>query len=99
MLIVAGIFEVDPAERDDFLRSREESMRASRAEPGCITYVFSADPLEPDLVHLFERWESADALAGHIAGLQARGRPADDISTVVREIQQYEIASVKPLGT
>jgi quinol monooxygenase YgiN len=99
MLIVAGIFEVDPAQRDDFLRSREDAMRASRAEPGCITYVFSADPLEPDLVHLFERWESKDALAGHIAGLQRKARPADDVSTVVREIQQYEIASFGPVGS
>jgi quinol monooxygenase YgiN len=61
--------------------------------------VFSADPLEPGLVYLFERWESKEALAAHVAGMQTRPRAADDIPSVVRELLQYDIASSGPIGS
>ena len=99
MLIVAGQFDVDPAERDDFLKSREEGMRRSRGETGCITYVFSADPIEPGRVYLFERWESKEALAAHIAAMRSAPRPASTVKVVSSEIQQYEIDKVGPVGS
>ena len=99
MLIVAGQFVVEPDKRDDFLRSREEGMRKSRSEPGCITYVFSADPIEPNLVYLFERWESKEALAAHLAGLASAPRSADVPGVTMTEILQYDIASVGPVGS
>jgi quinol monooxygenase YgiN len=99
MLIVAGYFDVDPDQRNDFIRGREEAMRRSRAEQGCLTYVFSADPLDPGRVHLFERWESKDALAAHIGGMRDAPRPANDVKVIAREVQQYEIANVGPVGS
>jgi quinol monooxygenase YgiN len=97
MVIVAGTLEVDPAKRDAFLRDREASMCTSRAEPGCITYVLSADPIDPGIVNVFERWESEEALATHLAGLAAAPRPADNPVTEM-SVVQYEIASEHPLG-
>jgi quinol monooxygenase YgiN len=99
VLIVAGTFEVDPEQRDAFLRSREEGMRRSRAEPGCISYVFSADPIEPGRVYLYERWESKDALAAHIAGLQAAPAAPAGVAVLSSEILQYEISRAGPLGS
>jgi quinol monooxygenase YgiN len=98
MVIVAGTLEVDPAKRDTFLRDRETSIRTSRAEPGCITYVLSADPIEPGIVNVFERWESKEALATHLAGLAAAAPPSDNPVTGM-DITQYEIASEGPLGS
>ncbi|MGD9797989.1 MAG: putative quinol monooxygenase, partial [Acidimicrobiia bacterium] len=63
--IIAGVFVVDPADRPAWLASRAELMRRSRAEPGCITYVFAPDPIDDGVVQLFERWESASALEAH----------------------------------
>jgi quinol monooxygenase YgiN len=104
MLIVAGTFEVDPAEREAFLKGREEAMRTSRAEPGCLDYVFSADPLEPGRVILFERWESKEALAAHLEGMRANrgsgpgggggGRPGGAVNVV-----QYEVTGSGPVGS
>src|SRR3954454_10798164 len=71
MLIIAGTFEVDPARRDEFLAQKEAGMRESRAEAGCIAYVLSADPLEPGRVCLYERWESKQHLAPHLARVSA----------------------------
>jgi quinol monooxygenase YgiN len=98
MLIVAGHFEVDPANREEFLRERDEVMRRSRAEAGCIAYVFSADPVEPGRVHLFERWESKEALASHLAGIRANPRPPG-VAVLSAEVTQYEIAASGPVGT
>jgi quinol monooxygenase YgiN len=98
VLIVAGQFEVDPADRDTFLEGRQDAMRRSRDEPGCITYVFSADPLEPGIVHLFERWESKAALADHLAANRAQPQPPT-VPVVASEIAQYEISAVGALGS
>jgi quinol monooxygenase YgiN len=99
MLIIAGHFEVDPEQRDQFISDRVEAMRKSQAEPGCITYVFMADPTSPGLVRLFERWESKEALATHLGVLRSTPQPASDIKILSAEIQQYEISAVGPLGS
>jgi quinol monooxygenase YgiN len=100
MLIIAGTFEVDPTRRDEFLAGREAGMRAARAEAGCIDYVLSADPLEPGRVYLFERWESKEHLAPHLARMSAP-RPADPdaVPVLSAELLQYEIAGSGPIGS
>jgi quinol monooxygenase YgiN len=98
-MIVAGVFEVDPAQRDEFLRDQEPAMRRSRAEPGCIHYVFSADPIDAGRIYLFERWESKEALAAHLAAMQATGRPPAGVPVLSAEVLQYEIGAVGPVGS
>jgi quinol monooxygenase YgiN len=102
VLIVAGVFEVEPEQRDAFIAGRAEGMQISRSEPGCIEYAFSADPLVPGKVLLFEIWEDKASLAAHIAAAQARGpgEPAAPAVKVLRsEILQYDIGAVGPLGS
>ncbi len=64
-MILAGTvrFAVDklPAGRD----AMREMMRLSRAEDGCIEYVYSEDLIEPGLIHVFEIWRDEAALHGH----------------------------------
>jgi quinol monooxygenase YgiN len=104
MLIVAGTFHVDPARRDDFVRGRADAMAASRAEPGCLEYVFAADPIDETRVVLFERWEDQAALDAHLVALRERraaspAAPATPpVPVVSSEILKYEISSVGPLG-
>jgi len=100
MLIIAGTFEVDPARRDEFIAQKEAGMRESRAEAGCLDYVLSADPLEPARVYLFERWESKEHLAPHLAKISAPPSPDPAAVPVLSlELQQYEIASIGPIGS
>src|SRR5690242_2222910 len=104
MVIVAGSFVVAAADRDAFLEGRRSAMEASRAEPGCLDYVFAADPLDPERVVLFERWADQAALDSHLAALRERrssgGEPAPGPRVEVRssEIVKYEIASSGPLA-
>ena len=74
-------------------------MRRSRAEPGCIHYVFSADPIDAGRIYLFERWESKEALAAHLAAMQATGRPPAGVPVLSAEVLQYEIGAVGPVGS
>jgi quinol monooxygenase YgiN len=43
----------------------DEMMRLSRAEDGCIEYVYSQDLSDPRLIHVFEVWRDEEALHGH----------------------------------
>jgi quinol monooxygenase YgiN len=99
VIIVAGHFIVDPAEREQFLDGRADVMRRSRAEAGCITYAFSPDPLDPGRVLLFERWESKAALADHLAALRQHPRPPGGVEVKESEVQQYEISATGPVGS
>ena len=99
VLIIAGTLEVDPDERAEFLESQIEGMRRSRDEPGCLAYVFSADPIDDGRVYLFERWESKEALAAHIARQQSAPPKASGVRAKSHEVQQYEIERVGPIGS
>jgi len=105
-VLVTGTFDLAPEDRDAFLRGREEAMRRSRAEDGCIAYVFAADPLEAGRVILFEEWASEEALAAHAAALrEARANapaPAADapppVKVLASSITRHVVASSGPLA-
>ncbi|MET0143216.1 MAG: antibiotic biosynthesis monooxygenase [Ilumatobacteraceae bacterium] len=102
MLIVAGVFQVDPDRRDEFIRGRAPAMEASRAEPGCLEYVFAPDPIVPGRVVLLERWTDEASLADHIAALRLARKDAapsaDEVPVLSSEILKYEVGAVAPLG-
>jgi quinol monooxygenase YgiN len=93
VIIVSGEFVVEPDQVDAFLAGRREVMQISRAEQGCHDYVFSADPLVPGRVVLFERWEDQESLNAHLAGLRSR-RPAEGPAVAVKSssITLYDVA-------
>jgi quinol monooxygenase YgiN len=98
MVIVSGVFTVDPEQREAFLEGRRALMAHSRAEQGCIEYTFSADPLEPNRVVLYERWASQDDLDLHLTGLSAPSAPAvTGPEAIETEIVIYDVAGERPL--
>ena len=66
MILIAGSMNVKPESIDAFMATAVELMRATHQEAGCIAYSFSRDPLDDTKVHIFEKWESEDALAAHM---------------------------------
>jgi quinol monooxygenase YgiN len=97
MLIVAGHFAVDPADRDAFLAGREESMRATRTEGGCLEYVMSADPIDPTRVVLFERWADQSAFDAHMAEIAKAPRGSGPAPKGF-EVKIYDIAGERAFG-
>ena len=95
MIIIAGTVDVDPARRDAALDAGCPHMQATRAQKGCIDYVWSADLLVPGRIYVYERWESQEALAEHFAGphyvamrdtIAAHGLRGADVSKYRMEI-------------
>ena len=68
MIIIAGTVDVDPERRDEALVAGEPHMKATRAQDGCIDYVWSADALVPGRIYVFERWRDQESLEAHFAG-------------------------------
>ena len=97
MLIVAGHFDVDPADRDAFIAAKVESIKSTRTESGCLEYVMSADPADATRVVLFERWADQTAFDGHMAVIASAprgGGPAPKGFSV----KIYDIAGERSFG-
>lgn len=102
MIVVVGSFTVEPQDREAFIASREEAMRTSRGEAGCLEYTFAADPIDPARVVLVERWESQATLDAHLAALRLRatersGGTAPPVSPFSASIVLYTVAEERTL--
>ena len=65
MIVIAGSVSIRPEKRAEAIRAALDMARATRAEPGCHAYRFSADLDDPNLMYIFEEWEDDAALARH----------------------------------
>jgi quinol monooxygenase YgiN len=75
MIHVIATIELNPGTRDAFLVEFKKVTEEVRGEPGCIEYGATVDeptPLAvqdevgPNAVVVVEKWESLDALLGHL---------------------------------
>jgi Uncharacterized conserved protein len=99
VLVVAGSVRIDPAKRDDVIEATIEVMQETRKLPGCISFVFSADLEEPGVLHVFQEWESQEALDRHLAEPRLEAVRLRLGSLGVREtaVHRYAIQSVGPI--
>ena len=65
MLIIAGTLTIEKPATEDVLEACREMMKATHEESGCIDYVFSIDPIDPKIIHVYERWEDEESLNAH----------------------------------
>ena len=66
-VIVMGSAKFSAGEFDRLTPAMMAQIAATRAEDGCVVYVFSRDMLDPDVLHIAEKWRDAAALAAHFA--------------------------------
>jgi quinol monooxygenase YgiN len=71
-IIIAGWLGLPADQRTFWTETARQVVNASRAEPGCLDYSISVDPFEPDRVHIFERYESPEALFSHMQSAHFR---------------------------
>lgn len=65
MLIIEGWLKLAAGEFDKVTDAARAMVAATLQEEGCLTYAFSRDINDPDLIRIAERWETAEALAAH----------------------------------
>ena len=65
MLIIAGTLTSEKPVTEDVMEACRKMMVATHEENGCIDYVFSVDPIDPKILHVYERWEDQESLDAH----------------------------------
>jgi len=67
MLIVLAKAQVGEGALESALAAITDMVAASNAEEGCIAYAFTQDVLQPNILHIVEKWKDEAALAAHFA--------------------------------
>ncbi len=96
MIIVTGNYQIQPDDRDRFLRSKRDQVERTRKETGCLEYAFSADADQPDLVRLIELWASMDDLHAHVRGLRSAPPQPQGVEVVSTKVTVYEATPATP---
>ncbi len=95
MIIVAGSLRVAPDERERYLSAVADVAVQARGAPSCLDFVQAADPLDPERIHIFERWESDEDLQRFRTSGEP-GAPQPDLPDVLSaQVRKYRIAAVE----
>ncbi|NJK44128.1 MAG: antibiotic biosynthesis monooxygenase [Pleurocapsa sp. SU_196_0] len=65
MIVVAGSVRLQPQHLRAAIQLAVWMQRETQAEPGCLEYRFAQDLEQPDLIHVFENWDSLASLEAH----------------------------------
>ena len=67
MVIVMGTVKLAPDRVEAARPAMQRMVEASRAEAGCIAYAYAQDVLDPETIHVAEKWRDRAALTEHFA--------------------------------
>jgi quinol monooxygenase YgiN len=98
-IVIAGEIDVPPENRAAALSGARDLIAAALAEPGCRHYAWTADPFDGGRIHVFEEWDSADALAAHFQAAPYRGMLAHlGGHTILKaETRKYRVDRSEPV--
>jgi len=65
MIIIAGTITIPADKRAGCIAAIAPFQKATRTQPGCLAYVFSADPVRDDVISVYEQWADAPSLEAH----------------------------------
>jgi quinol monooxygenase YgiN len=95
VIIIAGTLRIAAGDRDRYLAAVADVAVLARRAPGCLDFVQAADPLDPERINIFERWES-DADLDRFRRSGDPEAPEPDVPPVLAaEVRRYRIASVE----
>jgi quinol monooxygenase YgiN len=95
VIIVAGTLRVAAGNRERYLTAVADVAVQARRAPGCLDFVQAADPLDPERINIYERWES-DADLDRFRTSGDADAPEPDVPDVLSaEVRKYRIASVE----
>ena len=100
MIVVAVKYRIHAADEAGFRESFVWSQERASAEPGCISYRFYQDIVEPERFFLFEEWESQAALDVHLQALKgyaAAGAPKRPEAAEPPSVIKYVVSSAGSL--
>ena len=86
MLVIIGTMNVEPSDRDALLEAAKAVMVETQKEEGCLDYCFTADLIDPGVVHIVEKWESEAHLDSH--------RQTEHIMTFRRALKPLQVSGL-----
>jgi quinol monooxygenase YgiN len=66
--IITGTVDFKPEDAKKALEEAVPLIIDTRTERGCLAYVWSEDPASPGRIYVYEKWETTEDLAEHLAG-------------------------------
>lgn len=95
MIVIAGRVKVHPEKRAEAVEHAGAMARKSRAEDGCHAYAYYSDIEDPNTFHIFEEWESVDALRAHFQTehMAAFNAVLPDLLAGPFEIYRYDVTN------
>lgn len=66
-VIVFGQIDFAGKDVSEILRQARPLIEVVYDEPGCVHYVWTADPFRSDRMWVYEEWESVETLAAHLS--------------------------------
>lgn len=94
MIIVAGHLRVAATERNAYLEAVGGVTSQARRAPCCLDFVQSADPIDPERINVYERWESDEALMSFRTS-GGEDEPQSTPAILSAEVAKYRIAAVE----
>lgn len=65
MIVVSGFVDIQAQKREEAVEIVAAVVNATKLEAGCIRYDFYCDLADPCRFHVFEEWETDEALESH----------------------------------
>ncbi len=96
MIIIAGHLRVAASERDEYLMAVGDVAVQARRAPGCWDFVQSPDPVEPDRINIYERWDGDEALNSvRTSGSEGTSDNSPIPEILGAEVAKYRISAVE----
>jgi quinol monooxygenase YgiN len=96
MIVVAGEIDIQMEDCDGFAAAALNMAHATRMEDGCIAYSFYADISFPGRFHVYEEWQSEEALAAHAASdhMKTWRETLGGLNVLSRDVRKMEVTNV-----
>lgn len=97
MLLIVGTVRLPPENLERAKPVMGAMVQASRAEAGCLEYVYAEDLFVPGLIHVKERWTDQAALDAHFASahIQAWRAIWEGLGIGERNLMVYEVSDAR----
>ena len=99
MLIVLAEANLGDGAIDAARGAMATMVEASRAEEGCIGYAYAVDVLDPNKLHIVEKWVDNDALAFHFQTphMAAFQKALGSLDVQITELAKYQADDGSPV--